>query len=73
MSGWISVEDRLLKDEKVLISYGEPFFGVFTQETECAYFDGESKKWLFWLSDNEVSTNGVTHWMPLPPPPEQMK
>lgn len=68
--GWQSIKTSP-HDKSVLICYGEPFFGEFTQEVEKAFFDSESEKWLFDLSEKEVSTNGVTHWMPLPEPPKQ--
>ena len=51
---------------KLLIAYGDPFFGTFSEEVECAYYeDGE---WRFWLNGSVVNTNGVTHWMPVPEP-----
>jgi len=62
---WISVEDRLpIEEGKVLVLYGEPFFGGFTPEIECGYY--EDGIWRFWLSDKEISTNGVFYWMLLP-------
>ena len=65
---WISVDTELPIDlGKVLISYGQESFGVFSPETECAYY--EEGQWYFWLSDRVVHTNGVTHWQHLPEPP----
>ena len=69
---WVSVEDRL-PEGKVLICFGEPFFGDITHETEAGYYDEESNRWLFWLSDREVKGAGVTHWQPLPTPPTMDK
>ena len=67
MGAWTKVEDMLpIEEGKVLVLYGEPFFGTYTPEIECGHYDEESSRWLFWLTDKEISTNGVTHWMPLP-------
>jgi hypothetical protein len=70
---WIAVEDRLPIDEgKVLICFGEPFFGKRTDEIECGYYDEESETWKFWMSDKKVVGYGVHHWSILPdyPPKE---
>ena len=72
MSEWQPIETAP-KDEKVLVVFLEPFFGKFTQETESAYYDSGSGKWLFWLYGREIVGGGVTHWMPLPEPPETDK
>lgn len=70
MSEWISTADKLPIDEgKILVVYGEPSFGEFYPEIECAYY--EEGIWRFWLSDREISTNGVTHWKPLPKLPNE--
>ena len=58
-SGWISVKDRLPKyGERVLITEGH---GVFEASLSI------SRKWvrcgIGW-------TEGVTHWKPMPEPPE---
>ena len=69
-SKWISVEDRLPKDNKTQIIYSKEY-GVI-----MAYLDLTNKYW--WSEhDNggEYYRNGgqlwdVTHWQPLPDPPE---
>ena len=65
MPKWISTKDKLPVEEgQVLIQFGDPFMGEFSQEIETGYYeDGE---WRFWLNDRVVSTNGVTFWRPLP-------
>ena len=68
---WQEVVEGKEPEGKVLICYGEPFWGTFTPEVEAAYFDEESGRWLFWLGSREVSTNGVTHWQPLPQPKQE--
>lgn len=68
---WKPIGENTPKDESILVRYGEPFFGTFTQGIEKAYFDTESGEWRFSLSDRKISTNGVTHWLPLPPAGEK--
>lgn len=67
---WQPIE-TIPNDERVLLCYGEPFFGTISKTIECGYYDEESGKFLFWLSDREINTNKVTHWMPLPELPEE--
>jgi hypothetical protein len=58
---WISVENRLPEEEVEvlgLVLYEDDTYGYDLNE----HFDGE---WL--LSGSQVK---VTHWMPLPEPPE---
>ena len=60
---WISVKDRLPENaDRVLVSQGE------VDDVEIAYyFHGFGWKML----DSEWhNIYGVTHWMPLPKPPE---
>lgn len=74
---WISVDDRL-PDGKVLICFLEPSFGHMYPEFGVGYYDSpdhydnpeDGEGWLFWLSDKPIVGGGVTHWMPLPDPPE---
>ena len=73
MSNWISVETEIPKGN-VLVCYLQSFFGCFTQEVAVGYYDdpddyedGIGRGWLFWITDVEI--NSVTHWMPLPEPP----
>jgi len=51
---WIKIEDKLpIEESKVLICWGEPFFGKCIPEMGVAYYDEESEKFLFWLNDRE--------------------
>jgi hypothetical protein len=71
--GWISVYDKdrsPTEEGKVLICFGEPFFGKCTKEIECGYFDVDCGKFRMWLTDREVVGYGVTHWKPLPDLPK---
>lgn len=73
---WISVNERLPEtthtmscgnkySEDVLVTDGEDCY-VANLEAVRPFF--EVKVWAITQSDVEI--NGVTHWMPLPPPPE---
>ena len=82
-SPWISVEDRLptyaeLKDEYVLVLFedgticstafdecieGESIFGEWRQNFDPVTLGATDSDW--WPLE------GVTHWMPLPEPPEE--
>jgi hypothetical protein len=68
MSEWISVKDRLPEiGVDVLISYGGlPFYHLafLTHNGDIKWFNGNH-------SNTEYSLDDVTHWMPLPKPPEK--
>lgn len=76
---WISVKDRLPEKGPVLICFLEPFFGKFSKEIGIGYYDSPSDYenpedgtgWRFWNPDRIVLGGGVTHWKPLPEPPEE--
>ncbi len=62
MSNWISVDERLPEPFEIVIVAGG-----------CGYYDG--RDWRTKLERTEFGTDRkiqwhVTHWMPLPPPPE---
>ena len=59
---WISVKDRLPDDDEVVIICTDKNF-VYAGE-----LIGDT-----WFLDNDSWTATVTHWMPLPPAPEDMK
>lgn len=65
MSEWISVKDRLPEKNTVVLVY---FVKGILQLVDTAFFvsksrwiDGDLRNW-----DDEF----ITHWMPLPAPPE---
>lgn len=55
---WISVKDRLPNFEQPVLAYSGEELGI-----GFAYLDGDGK----WYGD----CGDVTHWMPLPEPPEK--
>lgn len=72
---WISVEDRLPENEKVVICYtpcdGYMFVGFYRTSKSKSY------EWSSWqiitaMRSTKTITKKVTHWMPLPEPPEEV-
>ena len=79
---WISVNDRLPEEDKDYLVITNDFGS--RQGVDIRWFakDGETvdeyelagQKCLWYFYDSEygyVSTNSVTHWMPLPEPPKE--
>jgi hypothetical protein len=65
MSEWISVEDRLPQSgvEVFIVSFGH------VQYTAYVLIDGV---WETWDREYEhCSPDQITHWMPIPDPPEE--
>lgn len=67
--GWTSVKDRLPEpEEKVLI----------WTKTECMRYaqyhdDGSKNHWYVYEDGSRAWTNVITHWMPLPEQPKEVK
>ena len=59
---WISVRDRLPKHKG-------NYLGFTGSTTMVGYYKGNGIWWI-WLNDTE-GKNLFTHWMPLPPVPEE--
>ena len=70
MSKWISVEERLPEEEEICLFFvpGHPVtsekMGIFTP-TKILEYPWKSTNFVYY--DNK----SVTHWMPLPAPPEK--
>lgn len=71
--GWVSVKDRLPKNEEIVIGYtpcdGYMFIGFYRTSKFSTY---EWSEWCIITSMRSTKkiTKKVTHWMPLPPRPE---
>jgi hypothetical protein len=64
-SGWISVEDRLPERcVRVIVSDG--------RDVCIAYREDDGDEW-FPIDYGYVSVENITHWMPLPDVPQEMK
>lgn len=68
VGGWISVKDRLPEVGDTVLFTGMSSYGTWFS-TKRGWFDG-----TFWKRDEGetvYSSTPVTHWMPLPEPPEE--
>lgn len=66
MSEWISVKDRLPpEDELILVVYEKKVTVGSRWKSGLAIFDWEYTGDGQWVPNEEI-----THWMPLPKPPE---
>lgn len=62
-SEWIPVSERLPEDDQeVIVAWpGGVNTGLYSQR---------APHWHYYYAESEVEFPGVTHWMPLPDPPE---
>lgn len=65
---WISVKDRLPKNEQDVLAYLND--GEETRIAPCNYYNGV---WFDSVMNCVVVLQNVTHWMPLPEPPKEEK
>jgi hypothetical protein len=72
MSEWISVKDRYPSlGSKVLVWFGDevqPYMDCWTYTGDNGYFRLPRKR-CYYAQTHQC----VTHWMPLPAPPEEQK
>ncbi|WP_370501448.1 DUF551 domain-containing protein [Escherichia coli] len=70
--GWISCSERMPNDKQYVWCWGRPY-----SWTECdtfeGYYDWSRNKWWTVTDDGEEPASKVTHWMPLPEPPQEVK
>ena len=79
---WISVNDRLPDDEQEVLVIAHGWDGrlvyvgshkrVEAQKSWITGITNKSSEWLLW-GWSYLKEPIVTHWMPLPPAPEDMK
>lgn len=68
MSEWISVTDKLpIKTGNYLVSHGKTVFNLEGVSISSFATSGISPAW----SVERMTTNKITHWMPLPKPPTE--
>ena len=69
---WISVDDRLPENDVMVIGYtpcdGFMFVGYYHEEPK---YDWKVWRIVTAMRSTKVMTKKVTHWMPLPQPPEE--
>lgn len=73
-TGWISVNDRLPEEDDItnyLVTDGEYYWvGYYRYDAEA--WDSFTMGWLGQVyADGTNESANITHWMPLPEPPEE--
>ncbi|ENY1734627.1 DUF551 domain-containing protein [Salmonella enterica] len=68
--GWISCSERMPDDKQYVWFFGESR-GFAGRDTFEGYYDWSRNKWWAVTDIGEEPASKVTHWMPLPEPPQQ--
>lgn len=75
VGGWISVDEKMPDDEEIVIGYtprdGYMFVGFHVSRVVGNY-DWSSWYIITSMRSTKKITKKVTHWMPLPQPPEKV-
>ena len=69
---WISCSERMPNDKQYVWCWGKPY-GWTECDTFEGYYDWSRNKWWAVTDDGEEPASKVTHWMPLPEPPQEVK
>ncbi|ELG6609114.1 DUF551 domain-containing protein [Escherichia coli] len=70
--GWISCSERMPGDKQYVWCWGKSY-GWTECDTFEGYYDWSRNKWWAVTDDGEEPASKVTHWMPLPEPPQEVK
>ena len=70
--GWISCSERMPNDKQYVWCWGKSY-GWTECDTFEGYYDCSRNKWWAVTDNGEEPASKVTHWMPLPEPPQEMK
>ena len=70
--GWISCSERMPDDKQYVWCWGKSY-GWTECDTFEGYYDCSRNKWWAVTDDGEEPASKVTHWMPLPEPPQEVK
>ncbi|WP_369909943.1 DUF551 domain-containing protein [Escherichia coli] len=69
--GWISCSERMPDDKQYVWFFGESR-GFAGRDTFEGYYDWSRNKWWAVTDIGEEPASKVTHWMPLPEPPQEV-
>lgn len=70
--GWISCSERMPNDKQYVWCWGKSY-GWTECDTFEGYYDCSRNKWWAVTDNGEEPASKVTHWMPLPEPPQEVK
>ncbi|HAW4016330.1 TPA: DUF551 domain-containing protein [Escherichia coli] len=69
--GWISCSERMPNDKQYVWCWGKSY-GWTECDTFEGYYDWSRNKWWAVTDNEEEQASKVTHWMPLPEPPQEV-
>ncbi|HBL7937119.1 TPA: DUF550 domain-containing protein [Escherichia coli] len=69
--GWISCSERMPNDKQFVWCWGKSY-GWTECDTFEGYYDCSRNKWWAVTDNGEEPESKVTHWMPLPEPPQEV-
>ncbi|EGF5841433.1 DUF551 domain-containing protein [Escherichia coli] len=69
--GWINCSERIPDDKQYVWCWGKSY-GWTECDTFEGYYDWSRNKWWAVTDDGEEPASKVTHWMPLPEPPQEV-
>ena len=69
--GWISCSERMPDDKQYVWCWGKSY-GWTECDTFEGYYDWSRNKWWAVTDDGEEPASKVTHWIPLPEPPQEV-